>query len=77
MGNILNTPFNEAQVEILKLFSSDLTDRQLDELRQLLTAFKFQLLNAHIEKVVAVKGMTDADIENASFEHWRTPYKRR
>ena len=76
MGNILNTPFNEAQVEILKLFSGGLTDKQLDELRQLLTAFKFQLLDAHIEKVMAEKGITDADIENASFEHWRTPYKR-
>ena len=77
MGNILNTPFNEAQVKILKLFSGGLTDKQLDELRQLLTAFKFQLLDAHIEKVMAEKGITDADIKNASFEHWRTPYKRR
>ena len=57
MGNILNTPFNEAQVKILKLFSGGLTDKQLDELRQLLTAFKFQLLDAHIEKVMAEKAL--------------------
>ncbi len=77
MGNVLKMPFNEAQVEILKLFSSDLTDSQLQELKQLLITFKFKLLDAHVEKVIAEKGLSDSDIEKASFEHRRTPYRRR
>ncbi len=77
MGTILKTPFTEAQVEILKLFTNELTDLQMTELRQLLIAFKFKLLDAHIEKVSAAKGLTDDDIEKVSFEHRRTPYKRK
>ena len=76
MGTVLTTPFNEAQVEILKLFSSGLTDKQLDELRKLLITFKFQLLDTHVEKIISEKGLTDDDIEKVSSEHWRTPYKR-
>lgn len=77
MGAILKTPFTEAQVEILKLFTTDLTDVQMEELRQLLIAFKFKLLDEHIENVSAKKGLTDDDIEKVSFEHRRTTYRHR
>ncbi len=77
MGTALKMPFNEAQIEILKLFTGNLTESQLQELRQVLIAFKFKLLDAHIESVSAEKGLSDADIEKISLGHRRTPYKRR
>ena len=44
-------PFNNAQVEILKLFSQGLSDKQTEELRRVLIAFRFKLLDEHVEKV--------------------------
>lgn len=73
----MQTPFNQAQVEILKLFSQGLTEEQTEELRRILIAFRFKLLDEHVEKVVMQKGMTKEQINQASSEHRRTTYKRK
>ena len=75
METSLNTPFNPAQVEILKLFSQGLTDEQTEELRLMLTAFRFKLLDEHIEKVAKEKDMSIEQINEASKGHRRTPYR--
>jgi hypothetical protein len=77
MSPITQPPLNEAQVEILKLFSGGLTPSQVRELRQLLISFKFKLLDEAVEKAAKQRNLTDADIENALSEHWRTPYVRK
>lgn len=74
MEATLQTPFNEAQVEILKLFSQGLTDEQLEELRRILIAFRFKLLDEHVEQVVDQKGLTPEQINHASWAHRRTSY---
>ncbi|HRI62437.1 MAG TPA: hypothetical protein PK228_22005 [Saprospiraceae bacterium] len=71
----LQTPFNSAQVEILKLFSQGLTDEQMEELRRTLIAFRFKLLDDHVEQVAERKGLTTEQINQASWEHRRTPYQ--
>ncbi|MCK6692884.1 MAG: hypothetical protein L6Q97_12355 [Thermoanaerobaculia bacterium] len=71
----LQTPFNEAQLEILKLFSQGLTEAQLEELRRVLIAFRFKLLDAHVEQVVERKGLTIEQVNKTSWSHRRTPYK--
>lgn len=68
MESVLHTPFNAAQVEILKIFSQGLTDEQLEELRQTLIAFRFKLLDEHVERVVAEKGLTTEEINQASWK---------
>lgn len=75
MEAVLKTPFNQSQVEILKLFSQGLTEKQIEELRQVLIAFKLKLLDDHLDKVVQEKGLTIEQINAASYEHRRTPYK--
>lgn len=75
MEATLQTPFNAAQVEILKLFSQGLTEAQLEELRRTLIAFRFKLLDEHVEQVVKQKGLTTEQINQASREHRRTPYR--
>ncbi len=75
MDSSLQTPFNAAQVEILKLFSQGLTEEQTEELRKLLIEFRFKLLNEHVQKVAEEKGISVKDIDAASNEHRRTPYK--
>jgi hypothetical protein len=68
------TPFNPAQVEILRLFSQGLTYAQLEELRRVLIAFRFKLLDEHVEKLVEKKNMTIEEVNEASAGHRRTPY---
>lgn len=70
-------PLNEAQIELLKLFAGGLTPAQFQELRQLLITFRFKLLDQQVETVVAQKNISDEAIEKASFEHRRTPYRRK
>lgn len=77
MSPLTQTPLNEAQVEILKLFAGGLTPPQIRELRQLLISFKFKLLDEAVEKAAKQRNITDADIEKALSEHWRTPYQRK
>ncbi len=76
-AQVIQQPLNEAQIEILKLFSSGLTPVQFQEFRQLLITFRFKLLDQQVENVVAKKNISDETIEKASFEHLRTPYRRK
>ncbi len=75
MDGSLQTPFNPAQVEILKLFSQGLTEEQTAELKKLLVAFRFKLLNEHVQKVAKTKNLSPKDIDDASQQHRRTAYK--
>lgn len=75
MQTILQPPYNPAQIEILKLFSQGLTEAQLEELRRILIAFRFKLLDEHVEDIVHAKGLTKREVDNASKEHHRTPYR--
>jgi len=77
MDSSLSMPFNNAQVEILKLFSQGLSDKQTEELRRVLIAFRFKLLDEHVEKVAAKKKMTLAKINKVSQEHHRIPSKNK
>ncbi len=72
MEGTLQTPFNPAQVEILKIFSQGLTDEQTEDLRKLLIAFRFKLLDEHVEQVATQKGLSLEEINKASQGHLRT-----
>ena len=75
MEATLQMPFNAAQVEILKLFSQGLTEEQTEDLRQLLTAFRFKLLDEQVEQAAKKKGLTLEQINKASQGHLRTTYR--
>jgi hypothetical protein len=50
-----------------------LTEEQTEELRRVLIAFRFKLLDKHVEKAASQKGMTKEQINQASGEHRRIP----
>jgi len=77
MDSSFPMPFNNAQVEILKLFSQGLSDQQTEELRRVLIAFRFKLLDEHVEKVAAKKKLTLTKINKTSQEHHRIPSKNK
>ena len=70
----LSTPFSNAQLELLKLFSSNLSDIELDELKRLLLEFKFQKVTKIADKIWEEKGWTEDKVKKILKSHLRTPY---
>ena len=75
MPSPLQTPFNNAQLELLKLFSTDLSDQDLRELKQLLLKFKFERVTELADKAWDEKGWTNKEVEKLLHTNLRTPYK--
>lgn len=75
MEAVLNKPFNTAQVELIQLLAQDLDAQELMELRKILVAFRFRLVEQRAERIAQAKGWTDEQINQMSQEHHRTPYK--
>ena len=75
MPNLLHTPFNNAQLELLKLFSTNLSEQDLQELKHLLLEFKFKKVTALADKAWEEQGWTNESVDKLLHTHLRTPYK--
>lgn len=75
MNLAFQTPFTDAQIELLGLFKTKLNQHDMQELRQILLNFKFKKMQNLVEEVVQEKGYTEQDFEQMKNEHHRTPYK--
>lgn len=75
MEAVLNKPFNAAQIELIQLLANDLETTELMELRKMLIAFRFRLVEERAERIANNKGWTEEKINLMSQEHHRTPYK--
>ncbi len=62
MPAVLNTPFNAAQIELIQLLANDLETNELNELRKVLIAFRFRLVEERAELIAKTKGWSNADI---------------
>ncbi len=71
----LKTPFNNVQLEILKLFSADLSEVELEEVKRILLEFKFKRVTALADKAWKKKGWTNEDMDKLLHSRLRTPYK--
>jgi hypothetical protein len=75
MHDSLSTPFNNAQLELLKLFSTELSGKDLEDLKRILLRFKFERVTEMADKIWEEKGWTNEDVEKMLHTHTRTPYK--
>lgn len=75
MSLAVQTPFTEAQLELLSLFNTTLTQSDMQELRRLLLDFKFRKLQNMIEEVSDEKNYTKEKLKKMGSEHNRTSYK--
>ena len=71
----IQTPLNNAQLEILKLFSRHLDDADLLEIKRIITKYLADKANKLATEVWKEKGWTDKDMDALSKKHLRTPYK--
>lgn len=64
---------NNAQLEILKLFTRELTDQDLLEIRRLIVRYLAQKATKLADEIWDKKGWTDEDMEKLLQLHERTP----
>ena len=65
---------SNAQLELLRLFSDDLSDRELLELKQVLAAWKLRKATEAANEVWDKKGWSEEDAKRLLSTHMRTPY---
>ncbi|MDX1939474.1 MAG: hypothetical protein SFU99_02925 [Saprospiraceae bacterium] len=62
---------NAAQLEIIKLFDRDLSEKDLRELKQVLIEFLAKKVVEEADKAFDEKGYSLADIEHWKIEHYK------
>jgi hypothetical protein len=69
------TPLNEVQMTLLRLFSRPMTDLQMREVKDLLMAYYSKMLQQEVDKAIAEKGITDEQIDAVLNKQQRTSSK--
>lgn len=72
---VLEGKLSNIQLELIKLFATDVTEQELKELKLLLLEFKFNRVTALADKLWEEKGLTNKDMDHLLEKHFRTPYK--
>jgi hypothetical protein len=72
----LKTPFTNAQLELLKLFTHNIPDDDLREIKKQLAHYFGQKAIAEADNVWEEKGWTANDVQRMLKKHLRKPYKR-
>ena len=68
------TRLNAMQQYMLHLFERELAPQQEMEIRQLLSSYFAPLVDEEIDTIVAERGITAEQLEEAAKVHRRTPY---
>jgi len=71
----INFPLSNAQLELLKLFSRDIDDKDLHEIKRLIVKYLSGKLSNQANKVWEEKNWTNEDMNEFLNTHMRTPYK--
>ena len=76
MNSVLTMPLNEAQVEILQLLASDLSNDEMAQLRQMVISFKFRLVEERARLAAQKRGLTLEQINDFPNQHHRRKIKK-
>jgi hypothetical protein len=68
------TPLNQTQIEILKLFTRDLSESELLEIKRLIVKFLADQLTQKVDAIWAEKGWTNEDMQDLLNSVERTAY---
>ncbi|MBS4029644.1 MAG: hypothetical protein KGZ58_13535 [Ignavibacteriales bacterium] len=72
----LKTPFTNAQLELLKLFSRNISEEDLLEIKKQLAQYFAKKTIEEADKVWEEKGWTNKDAQRMLKKHLRKPTKR-
>ena len=68
----IQTPLNKAQLEILQLFSREVSNEDMLEIKRMITRYFAKKVNTLADEVWEEKGWTQDDMERLSQTHMRT-----
>lgn len=71
-----NNKLTNLQLELLKMFKYDLGESQLVELKELLSTYFSNKVDAEMDKVCNEKEWSISTIESLAKKHTRTSYKK-
>ena len=74
MGTVIQHKLSNLQIELLKVFSRNLSDVQLLEIKQILANYFAQKATEEMDKIWDEKGWTNETMEGFLKEKMRTPY---
>ncbi len=72
--DVLKSRFSNVQLELLQLFTEDVPVEELQLIKDMLSAYRFERATAAADEVAKQKGWTAADFERLLNTHERTPY---
>lgn len=72
--SIINSPLNKQQLEILKLFSRDIDENDLIEIKRLIVAYLANKVSDMADQVWDDKNWTNDDMHDLLKTHQRTNY---
>ena len=71
----INFPLSNIQLELLKLFSRDIKEKDLKEIKRLIVKYLSKKLANESDKIWEDKNWTNEDMDKFLKTHMRTPYK--
>ena len=71
----LKLPLSNMQLELLNLFSRDLKENDLKEIKRLIVGYLAQKLSIETDKVWQEKKWSNEDMDKLLNTHMRTPYQ--
>ena len=71
----INYPLSNMQLELLKLFSRDIEDNDVKEIKKLIVRYLSEKLANNANEIWEKKGWTNDDMEKLLNTHMRTPYE--
>ncbi len=69
-----NIPLNQQQLEILKLFTRELEERDMLEIKRLIVQYLAEKTTKQVDEVWDQKEWTNEKMDSILMEHNRTPY---
>lgn len=71
----INNSLNPTQLEILKLFSRELAEEDLTEIKRLIVKYLAEKASKMADQIWQEKGWTNEDMDRLANTHVRTPYQ--
>jgi predicted transcriptional regulator len=70
------TKLSNLQLEVLKIFSRNISDEQLLEIKAILSAYFAEKATKEMDRLWDERGWTQETMQQWLKEHMRTPYKK-
>jgi hypothetical protein len=73
-----STPkMNQMQLHLLQFFAQkEVSNQEAEDIKRMIAQYYFDKAEAELNHVLKVKNITQADIDNLSNQHLRTPYRK-